>query len=65
MEGEWAGSVCMCVLVGWEGSGGAWVGGCKTPEPLMTDRPAADELAVNALITPTKAKWSRTAPSLS
>lgn len=54
MEGEWAGSVCVCVG-----------GGLQNSRALMTDRPAADELAVNALITPTKAKWSRTAPSLS
>lgn len=28
----------------------------QNSQALMTDRPTADELAVNALITPTKAK---------
>lgn len=49
--------VCVCECGGW--------GVVANSQTLMTDRPAADELAVNALITPTKAKWSRTAPSLS
>lgn len=55
------GGQCVRVCVrGW-----VFLGRVQNSQALMTDRPAADELAVNALITPTKAKWSRTAPSLS
>lgn len=34
----------------------------ENPKALMTDRPTADELAVNALITQTKAKQGSTEP---
>lgn len=36
----------------------------QNSQALMTDRPVADELPLNALITITKAKLSTTVPSL-
>lgn len=38
--------------------------GKKTCQVLMTDRSTADELPVNALITPTESKWGESRAKL-